>query len=152
MRRWQRNSAGGLLGVGLVLCGVLVVETWVRAGLPGCGAESGCAEVTAGRWGWVGPVPVSGLGLGGYALMGYLWVYRRWGLLRPAAWAAAGMGAWFVFVQAGLVGAWCGWCTSVHAVSLGVAAWMGVGGVRASGGAGPPLRHRGPGGGAGGGG
>ncbi|MEM6393837.1 MAG: vitamin K epoxide reductase family protein [Planctomycetota bacterium] len=121
MVAWRRNLVGGLLGVGLVLCGVLVVQGMTAARLPGCGEGGACADLTAGRWGWVGPVPVSVLGLMGYGLMCGCWLMRCWGWLRVAAVGAAGMGAWFVFVQAGLVGAWCGWCTAVHAVSFGVA-------------------------------
>ena len=110
---------------------VLTYGTGEAGGVaPGCGPGSGCAEVLASRWSRVLGVKSAMLAFFTYALLvaatwpvGGLagWQLRARPAVRQALAAAiVGAAAWFMYLQAVELGAFCKWCTTAHA--LGTAA------------------------------
>ncbi|MBL9159621.1 MAG: vitamin K epoxide reductase family protein [Verrucomicrobiales bacterium] len=93
----------------------------------GCGADSGCGQVTSSSWAFIGPVPVSWLGVGVYgleclALLAALaqpaWhapIKRLLAFLIGTNLAAA---IYFTAAQVWGVGSWCPWCCTIHALAL----------------------------------
>ena len=115
----------------LAAAGVAATLALGERALPGCGEGGGCGEVLASRWAWVGPVPVSVIGLAAYlaaaGVVGGLLVSAIRAKM-PNPWAVRGyylvmavivMGAvWFIYVQAVLIGAFCMYCTAAHALGV----------------------------------
>lgn len=104
------------------------------AGPMGCGAGSGCQEVLGSKWSKVLGLPVSALAAGLYLMvLGALVLLRpgkqgspggtsaapaAWVLLVACAAAIAGAAAWFIYLQAGIVRAWCPYCMVDHALGI----------------------------------
>lgn len=108
-------SAGFLLAAALV---ALALRD--GAGVTGCGAGSGCAEVLASRWSRVFGIPVA---IPAAALYAALLVadFRRNEILAWACLAALlGSVAWFAGLQLFAIGVLCPWCMTAHALALGV--------------------------------
>lgn len=106
----------------LGLTGYLAVMALVGDGRPiGCGDGAGCGDVLSSKWAKVFGLPVSGLAVALYlGVLIILVTRKRLGgkLLAAAAGAIIGAAAWFIYVQAVEVEAWCAWCMVDH--SLGV--------------------------------
>lgn len=142
--------SAALLGVGLTL-----LRQAVRGGaLPGCGgadgdgqadgngaADAGCGAVTRGRWARLGLVPVALPGAGAYAvvLASAVAVHpavraalpdglaaAAWAVLLTAAFAAAGAGLWFAFLQAAVIRQFCAYCMMAHGLALAAAGLAAV--------------------------
>jgi len=97
----------------------------VGGGIAGCGGGGACEELLASRWSQVLGVPVAGLGgLTYVVLLGSLAANLR-RLLSPLLGLLVGAAAWFIFVQAVLVGRFCPWCMTLHGIGLLVTA-LGV--------------------------
>lgn len=107
------------------LTGYLTVMALLGDGRPlGCGDGSGCAGVLSSKWSKVFGLPVSGLAAGLYLVVLITLVVRaRLGgaLLAAAAGAIIGAAAWFVYVQAFEVEAWCVHCMIDHTLGVGLA-------------------------------
>ena len=84
-----------------------------------CGVGD-CATVQASTYAWVGPIPVSGIGLGGYValfVLAMLGVQPR-GVASPLVARLLGLGAAFgvafsaylTYLEAAVINAWCQWC------------------------------------------
>jgi len=125
-----------LAGAGLGLSGYLTYQGMTGSGLPpGCGGDAGCGAVLTSRWASVLGAPVSVLAALAYlAALPMLGVVGWSGVsagVRRAAWAGLGViagavlgaAAWFVYLQAVVVGAWCAYCLADHGVGV---AWAGV--------------------------
>jgi len=93
-----------------------------------CGVGD-CATVQASRYAQIGPIPVSGIGLGGYAAlfvlamigiqpagMGSAWVAR---LLAAGAAFGAVFSGYLTYLEAAVIHAWCQWCV-VSAILMGL--------------------------------
>lgn len=93
-----------------------------------CGVGD-CATVQASRYAQIGPIPVSGIGLAGYAAlfvvamigiqpagMGSAWVAR---LLAMGAAFGAAFSAYLTYLEAAVIQAWCQWCV-VSAILMGL--------------------------------
>ena len=93
-----------------------------------CGVGD-CATVQASEYAYVGPVPVSGIGLAGYASllglallgiqparMGSVWIAR---LLALGAAFGAGFSAYLTYLEAAVIQAWCQWCV-ISAILMGL--------------------------------
>ena len=95
--------AHGLGWTGPVLCGI-----------------GDCATVQSSAYAWVGPVPVSAIGVVGYlALLGLAVLGLRPGmrrsrpiglLLLAGSGAGVAFSAWLTYVEAFVIRAWCQWC------------------------------------------
>lgn len=98
------------------------------ASIAGCG-EGDCEAVLNSRWSRVFHVPVSVFGALAYACLiaSMTSVFHRANAL--ALGSIGGAAAWFVFVQAMLLGRFCPWCLAAHAlaVSLNVLGWIRLG-------------------------
>lgn len=84
-----------------------------------CGVGD-CGTVQASRWARLGPLPVPLLGIGGYTT---LFAVAFWGvqpagrrsravrvLLAGLSTVALGFSAWFTYLEAFVIHAWCQWC------------------------------------------
>jgi uncharacterized membrane protein len=96
------------------------------AGLPGCGAGSGCAALGSSRWSRCAGIPVAGLGaftylttaiLCGSLLIGLGGETVRQGLLCIAM-VLGGAAVWFGILQAVVVRRFCLYCNLVHTCGL----------------------------------
>lgn len=93
----------------------------------GCGPGSGCDEVLGSRWSlWLG-LPVSLFALGFYVLLAVCILAIQSGRMDGAkwlpwltagAWAAGIAILWFVFIQAAVIGSFCVYCLTDHALGL----------------------------------
>lgn len=100
-------------------------QTTGAAGLPGCGANSGCAAVASGRWSQWGSVPVARIGACVYLVLAIVAIgsfldsfhgfaiLAQWTLF-TLAFAAAGAAMWFVFVQVVMLRRMCLYCNIIH--------------------------------------
>ncbi|MEM9884057.1 MAG: vitamin K epoxide reductase family protein [Planctomycetota bacterium] len=130
--RWR--VALGLAVVALGLSGYLLAATLAGDGRPaGCGDEGGCHAVLSSKWSQVFGLPVSGLAVGVYVVVIATLLRRgrefRGGgpVLAACAAAVLGAGAWFMWVQLGVVGAICAWCTAAHAAGAAMAVTLLIG-------------------------
>ncbi|BAM02249.1 vitamin K epoxide reductase family protein [Phycisphaera mikurensis] len=125
--RWLAFAVIGCSAGALAVALVLTSGTGEAGAVaPGCGPGSGCAEVLGSRWSRVlglktamlaffthvlliaATLPVAGLAG---------WQLRARPLVRQAAAAAVlGAAAWFLYLQAFEIGAFCRWCTAAHAL------------------------------------
>lgn len=121
-----------ILGILSALAAALSLAMLLRQGfavrLPGCGAGSGCDELSATRWARWGPLPVV---LPGGIIYGGLLTLCAWGLLATSALPALGLSAirvlggiaagsaiWLLALQALVIRRFCIYCVAVHAAGL----------------------------------
>lgn len=105
--------------VGLFVSLYLMAHSLGWTGSLICGIGE-CATVQSSAWAWVGPIPVSGIGVAGYAaLLGLALVglrpdlrrSRTVGLLLLAgSGAGVAFSAWLTYLEAFVIRAWCQWC------------------------------------------
>lgn len=127
------------IGLGLALCGLVIsgylAFTALVLGTPpaGCGGESGCGAVLSSRWSkWFG-LPVSVLATGLYIVMliallkvntDVEGVRRKiWMVLLAGSVSVITAAGWFMYLQLGVIGEICVYCTIDH----GVGAVLGIG-------------------------
>lgn len=138
--------AAGFSAAAMMISIVMVWQSWGWKSLPGCGAGSGCDEVSASRWARVGRFPVAGGGAmvyggmlvcelfvggtmgaaGGIAgeiggIGGSLWM----GLACMAA-IALSAGVWFSSLQLFVIRRFCFYCMLTHGcgVASAVLVWV----------------------------
>ncbi|XAL99674.1 hypothetical protein OT109_19105 [Phycisphaeraceae bacterium D3-23] len=120
-RRW---AAMTLAFVGLCISGYLAWLTLTGRVAPGCGSGAGCGQVLSSRWSAIGPVPVSVLASAGYvAILALLAMQPGAAAFRRVALAVMGVAligaaAWYIALQATLIGAWCPYCLAGHGVGI----------------------------------
>lgn len=107
----------------LAACGLAInlflLIHYLRGGwIAGCGSGSGCEELLGSRWSQVLGIPVTGFGCLVYGVLMWSFTGRGGILLRPCLGLITGAAAWFVFVQAVLLGRFCPWCMSAHAIGI----------------------------------
>lgn len=105
--------------VGLFIALYLLAHSLGWTGSLICGIGE-CATVQSSAWAWVGPIPVSGIGVAGYAvLLGLALVGLRPGLRRSrtvgllllaGSGAGVAFSAWLTYLEAFVIRAWCQWC------------------------------------------
>jgi uncharacterized membrane protein/protein-disulfide isomerase len=121
--------AAGALAITVLLTAASITQA---AGPPGCGAGSGCGEVLGSKWSRVVGVPVSLPAAGLYVLViGALFTVRpsashvtppfAWSLLTFAAVGILAAAAWFTYLQAAVIGAWCPYCMVDHGLGVALA-------------------------------
>lgn len=114
--------------VGLFVSFYLMAHSFGWTGSLLCGVGD-CETVQASRWARVGPVPVSVIGVVGYAALLALALTglqqgRRasraiGALLLSGATAGVAFSAWLTYLEAAVIHAWCQWCvTSAILITL----------------------------------
>ena len=115
-------SALALCGFGINL--MLFVRHLSGGGLAGCGGGSGCWELLNSRWSQVLGIPATAFGCLVYlVLMVSFTIKARW-LLAPCIGLIVGAAAWFIFLQAVVIGRFCPWCMTAHSIGLVIALWI----------------------------
>jgi uncharacterized membrane protein len=120
-----------LLAAIALACSLLLLwHALMHRPLPGCGADSGCAGVTASRWAYLGPIPVSAPATVMYAAMAGCAVLLQfrggtlaWPVLVALCTAAALTEVWFIALQL-ILRRICIYCTVAHASALCAAALL----------------------------
>src|SRR5262245_33739374 len=128
---YARMALALLALLGLLDAAYLTLERFSPQVALVCPLGGGCATVQASRWSTLPPgggLPVALLGVGGYALLAGLALAglhrERLGAvpLAPALLAVASSGvlmsAYFVALQAVVIGAFCTWCLASAALEL----------------------------------
>jgi len=115
---WLGWVISGLALVGLVINGLLVIQSLSGDSIAGCGGGSSCHDVLNSRWSSLLGVPVAILGFLLY-LVFLVALYRRnlW-VLYICLGLILGAVAWFVFVQTVIIGRFCLWCMAAHGVGV----------------------------------
>ncbi len=142
---------GGAAGAATVLCvlgvlvsGYLLVADFVLGDAELCLTGMGCDVVRESRYSSMGDVPVSLLGVLGYAAMAAVSVSRlgrrtKWNLLFWLSAAAVGFSAYLTYLELFIIEALCSWCVASAAIAAALfllAASQTTGGaVRSFGGA-----------------
>lgn len=115
----NRMAIAVLSMVGFFVAFYLLAYTLGWAGSMICGVGD-CAAVQASRWSKLGPLPVPLLGVGGYATLFAVALFGIQpagqgsravsGLLLGLSAIALGFSAWFTYLEAFVIHAWCQWC------------------------------------------
>lgn len=105
--------------VGLFVALYLMAHSLGWTGSLICGIGE-CATVQSSTYAWVGPIPVSGIGVAGYAaLLVLAFLGLRPGLRRSrtvgllllaGSGAGVAFSAWLTYLEAFVIRAWCQWC------------------------------------------
>jgi uncharacterized membrane protein len=145
--RWVPGVATALCVVGLAAAAYLTYAHFTSPAALVC-SDSGvvdCARVTTSKWSTIVSIPVALLGLGYFAVLTVLCLPRAW--RSPRRWVhqarigvsvvGVAMVLWLVFVEFGLIGKICLWCTVVHLMTLAVFALVMLFGLDI-----PPERSR----------
>lgn len=120
-RRWVGLT---LASIGLCISCYLAWLSLTGRVAPGCGSGEGCAQVLGSRWSAIGPVPVSALAVAGYAVTFLLLLIQPGRRDLRDLWLGAigvaliGAAAWYIALQATLIGAWCPYCLAGHGVGV----------------------------------
>lgn len=127
---WWRWILTGLNVLALVLSSVLSWHFIMGGSMIGCGGGNSCNTVLGSRWSMIaGLIPVSGLAVGVYLAMlvaglcigpGIEAPIRRlaWNALLILAGAIVGSALWFIYIQRWVIGDFCIYCMSTHAIGL----------------------------------
>ena len=126
-----------LCALGALISGYLLVADFVLGGAELCLTGKGCDVVRESRYSSVGRVPVSLLGILGYAAMAIVSVSRiarrtRWNLVFWLSAAAVGFSAYLTYLELFIIEAICSWCVASAAIAVAVfllAASQTTGGV-----------------------
>lgn len=125
---WRRTIT--LLSVLAAACAGYLAFVALVLGTPpaGCGSGSACGEILSSSWAKLFGMPVSVPALGLYlAVIVLAQMPRRVGVLRLRAVAAGAIGgsvAWFIFLQAWVLHAFCPYCMMDHVLGLAVMALL----------------------------
>ena len=87
-------------------------------GIAGCGGGSACEEVLNSRWSQIFGIPVTIFGTLVYLGLMFSLAPRGHRLQAPMLGAIAAAAVWFTFVQAVLLGKFCPWCMTAHALAV----------------------------------
>lgn len=115
----NRMAIAVLALVGIFVCAYLVLHSLGVVGTLVCQVGS-CDVVQSSRYAWVGPVPVSAIGLAGYAalfVLGIAGTRPRFarsravaGLLLAGAFVGVAVAGYLTYIEAAVLEAWCQWC------------------------------------------
>lgn len=119
------NHAGAafvLCALGTLVSGYLLVADFVLGGTELCLTGKGCDMVRESRYSSIGGIPVSLLGVLGYAAMAAVSVSRlgrrtRWNLLFWLSTVAVGFSAYLTYLELFIIEALCSWCVASAAIA-----------------------------------
>lgn len=126
----KKIRPGGAAGAAFVLCvlgalisGYLLVADFLLGSAELCLTGMGCDAVRESRYSRIGGIPVSLLGVLGYASMAAVSVSRlgrrtRWSLLLWSSAAAAGFSAYLTYLELFIIEALCSWCVASAAIAV----------------------------------
>lgn len=133
MAKWKNSFLRGGAGAGaLVLCAAgalisayLLVADFVLGGAELCLTGKGCDVVRESRYSSIGGVPVSLLGVLGYAAMvaaavSPLGRRTKWSLFFWLSAAAVGFSAYLTYLELFIIDALCSWCVASAAIAVAV--------------------------------
>lgn len=124
------HIAGYLLAVaGFAVSLFLLHHALTHGSLAGCGPGSGCDQVLNSRWSRWFVYPVSLFAATAYAVVLAMLPFTHQRLAQRTqrfAWLVMLIigtclivaAAWFIFLQAVIISAWCAWCTIAHVIGL----------------------------------
>jgi uncharacterized membrane protein len=128
--RWVPWTTTALCVVGLAAAAYLTYAHYTSPSALVC-SDTGivnCARVTTSKWSTIWSVPVALLGLGYFVALTAVCIPAAW--RSPHRWvhvarlgltiAGVLMVLWLVYVEFGLVGRICLWCSVVHVMTLAV--------------------------------
>ena len=128
----KKSLLGGGTGAAFVLCvlgaavsGYLLVADFVLGGAELCLTGKGCDVVRESLYSRIGGVPVSLIGVLGYAAMATVSVSRlgrrtRWNLLFWLSAGAVGFSAYLTYLELFIIEAICSWCVASAAIAVAV--------------------------------
>jgi uncharacterized membrane protein len=119
--KWLNRLILSLALGGLAMNLLLLFRRWVVGGVVGCGGGSVCEEMLNSRWSQVFGIPITALGALVYLGLIISLIVTERPLLSLWLGLIVGAAAWFVFVQAVLIGRFCPWCMAAHGIGLCVA-------------------------------
>lgn len=139
-----KTGLPGAMGAALILCtlgalvsGYLLVADFLLGGAELCLTGKGCDVVRGSRYSGVGGIPVSLLGVLGYAAMAAAALSRlgrrtRWSLVFWLSAVAVGFSAYLTYLEVFIIEALCSWCVASAAIAVALfalAASQTTGGV-----------------------
>ncbi len=127
--KWKKSFLGRRAGAATALCvmgalvsGYLLVADFVLGGAELCLTGKGCDVVRESRYSSIGGIPVSLLGVLGYAAMAAVSVSRlgrrtKWNLLFWLSAVAVGFSAYLTYLELFIIEALCSWCIASAAIA-----------------------------------
>ena len=124
-----RGGAGAaalvLCAAGTLISAYLLVADILLGGAELCLTGRGCDAVRESRYSSIGGVPVSLLGVLGYAAMAaaavsHLGRRTRWSILFWLSAAAVGFSAYLTYLELFIIGALCSWCVASAVIAAAV--------------------------------
>ncbi len=114
-----------LCALGALVSGYLLVADFLLGGAEFCLTGEGCDMVRESRYSSVGGVPVSLLGVLGYAAIAAAAVSRlgrrtRWSFIFWFSTVAVGFSAYLTYLELFIIGALCSWCVVSAAIAVAV--------------------------------
>ncbi|GEM_PF-343992 len=111
----------------LIISAYLAYTSLSAGQLAGCGAGSDCSDVLTSRWAYWFKLPVSVPAVGFYLLIltasfiasprqSVANQRRGWTVLITGAFAVLGAALWFIGLQGAIIGSWCKYCMTAHAL------------------------------------
>ncbi len=119
-RSWVSWVISGLALAGLVINGLLVNQSLSGDSIAGCGGGSSCHEVLESRWSGLLGIPVAMLGFLLYLVLLIALLRKNLLVLSICLGLILGAVAWFVFVQAVIIGRFCPWCMAGHGIGVAI--------------------------------
>ena len=129
--KWKKGPPGAvaaafvLCALGALVSGYLLVADFVLGGAELCLTGKGCDVVRESVYSRIGGIPVSLIGVLGYAAMAAVAVSRlgrrtRWNLLFWLSTAAVGFSAYLTYLELFIIEALCSWCVVSAAIAVGL--------------------------------
>lgn len=134
-QRWFKAVMLPLCAACLLIAAWMMVHSLSGTQLAGCSAGSGCDSVMGSRWAWtLGGVPVSLPAAVVYLLLGICVLFlggssaesksldrTLWRLMPLLGGCIVGAALWFAWLQAGVLHAFCKYCTLLHILGCAAA-------------------------------
>ncbi len=116
------GAATALCALGALVSGYLLVADFLLGGAELCLTGRGCDVVRESRYSSIGGIPISLLGVLGYAAMAAAAVSplgrrARWNLLFLLSAAAVGFSAYLTYLELFIIEAFCSWCVASAAIA-----------------------------------
>lgn len=142
LRGGAGTAALVLCAAGALVSAYLLVADFILGGAELCLTGRGCDVVRESRYSSLGGVPVSLLGVLGYAAMAAaalspLGRRTRWGVIFWLSAIAVGFSAYLTYLELFIIDALCSWCVVSAAIAVGV---FGLAASRRGAGGGAALR------------